>query len=84
MTNDGMIFEAHKKIVQALEPVITSGVRRRAQLEKVRVCAYGEVLSVNSLSRSWQLLLSGARSETARKNKKSEKCARLRVESGFR
>ena len=33
-------------------------------------------------SRSWQLPLSGR--ETARKNEKSEKCARLQMESGFR
>ena len=47
----------------------------RAQREKVRVCAYGEVFSVHTPSRSWQLPLSGR--NTARKHKKSEQCARL-------
>ena len=53
----------------------------RTQREKVRMCAYGEVLSVHLTSRSWQLPLSGR--ETARK-KNTEKCAGLRMESGFR
>ena len=67
MSNDGML---------------TSGARRRAQRENVRVCAYGEWLSLLFPSRSCQLLLSGR--ETVRMNKKSEKCSRHRMESGFR
>ena len=54
----------------------------RAQRGRVRVCAFGDVFSVHLPSRPWQLPLSGR--ETARKNKKSEKCARLRMESRFR
>ena len=50
--------------------------------KNVRMRAYGEVSSAHHPSRSWQLLLSGR--ETARKNEKDEKCARLRIEAGFR
>ena len=82
MSNDGMIFR-HTNKLSSLEPkVLTSGARRRAQRENVRVCAYGEWLSLLFPSRSCQLLLSGR--ETVRKNKKSEKCSRHRMESGFR
>ena len=65
MTNDEMTFLDRE-----------SGVRS----EKKRACAYGEVLSVHTPSRSWQLPLSGRGTD----RKKSEKRARVHMESGFR
>ena len=67
MTNDEMTFLDTQTNRQALKAkrVFTSGVHRRAQREKVRVCASSEVL-VCTPSRSWQLPLSGH--ETARKS----------------
>ena len=59
---------------QALEPNVWSHLAcERAHREKVRVCAYSEVLSVHLPSRSWQLPLSGR--ETGRKNKKNLRSA---------
>ena len=75
MTNDEMTFLNTQRIVGPLSQ--TFNHMWRAKGEKVRECAYGEVLSVHLPSRSWQLPLSGR--ETARK--KSEECARLHMES---
>ena len=53
MTNNGMILRhTYKSSIPWAKRVVTSGVRRRAQREKVRVCAYGEVLSVQRSRRS--------------------------------
>ena len=41
MTNDGMTFEGYKHIAKPL----SKRVIERAQREKVRVCAYGEVFT---------------------------------------
>ena len=78
MANDEITFLDTQRIVMPLSQMCNH--IWRAQRERGRVCAYGEVLSVHPPSRSWQLPLSGR--ETARK-KKSEKCLILRMESGF-
>ena len=60
MTNDEMTFEAHKQTVKPLSQMCDHIWRASVRSEKkVRVCAYGEVLSVHTPSRSWQLPLSG-------------------------
>ena len=65
MTKDETTFLDIQRIVRPVSQ--TCNHTWRAQREKVRVCAYGEVLSLHPPSRSWQLPLSGR--ETARKKK---------------
>ena len=53
MAKGEMTFLDTQRIVRPLSQ--TCDHMWRAQREKVRVCAYGEVLSVHTPSRSWQL-----------------------------
>ena len=83
MINDDMTFEAHEQIVKPFSQTCDHIWRATvAQREKCACVRTAKVLSVFPPSRSWQLPLSGR--ETVRKNKKSEKCARLHMESGFK
>ena len=65
---DEMTLEAHEQTVKPLSQTCDHILRASVRSEKkVRVCAFGEVLSVQSPSSSWQLPLSGR--ATARKKK---------------
>ena len=66
VTEDEMTFLDTQRIVTPLSQ--TCNHVWRAQREIMRVCAYGEVLSVHSPSRSWHLPLSGR--ETARERER--------------
>ena len=83
MSNDGMIFEAHKQIVKPLSQTWSHLARAGLRNEKTCVCVR-TVSCYLYTSRRVHGSCYCLDAKIVRKNKKSEKCSRLRMESGFR
>ena len=75
----------HTNKSSSLEPNVSLHLAcERAQREKVRVCADGEVFSVHLSSRSWQLPLSGRETPETTKNLRSAQDYEQRLGSSKR